>query len=126
VEPGLIGGEVNRLLASYAKRHKLADKYKIGPDPSSIDSCMMGGIVANNSSGMCCGVAQARAARACDRVRAAWHPRRVALRLRHKRVRGPARVARCHARAPPARALTCARAPRRSLLLRLRRRAAAL
>ena len=60
VEPGLIGGEVNRLLANYAKKHKLADKYKIGPDPSSIDSCMMGGIVANNSSGMCCGVAQAR------------------------------------------------------------------
>jgi D-lactate dehydrogenase len=58
VEPGLIGGEVNRLLAAYAKKHRLPDKYKIGPDPSSIDSCMMGGIVANNSSGMCCGVAQ--------------------------------------------------------------------
>lgn len=57
VEPGLIGGEVNRLLGSYAKRHGLG-RYKIGPDPSSIDSCMMGGIVANNSSGMCCGVAQ--------------------------------------------------------------------
>jgi len=58
VEPGLIGGEVNRLLAAYAKKHKLEDQYKIGPDPSSIDSCMMGGIVANNSSGMCCGVSQ--------------------------------------------------------------------
>ena len=58
VEPGLIGGEVNRLLAAYAKRHKLPEMYKIGPDPSSIDSCMMGGIVSNNSSGMCCGVAQ--------------------------------------------------------------------
>lgn len=33
-------------------------QYKIGPDPSSIDSCMIGGIVANNSSGMCCGVSQ--------------------------------------------------------------------
>jgi len=32
--------------------------YKIGPDPSSIDSCMVGGMVANNSSGMCCGVSQ--------------------------------------------------------------------
>jgi len=42
VEPGLIGGEVNRLLASYAKKHKLEEVYKIGPDPSSIDSCMMG------------------------------------------------------------------------------------
>ena len=31
---------------------------KIGPDPSSIDECMIGGIVANNSSGMCCGVLQ--------------------------------------------------------------------
>ena len=60
VEPGLIGGEVNRLLIAYKKKHKLADAYKIGPDPSSIDSCMMGGIVANNSSGMCCGVKQAR------------------------------------------------------------------
>jgi D-lactate dehydrogenase len=29
---------------------------KIGPDPSSIESCMIGGITANNSSGMCCGV----------------------------------------------------------------------
>eukprot|EP00959_Pyramimonas_sp_CCMP1952_P042922 898133-Pyramimonas_sp.AAC.1 len=58
VEPGLIGGEVNRLLASYAKKNNLEDMYKIGPDPSSIDSCMMGGIVSNNSSGMCCGVSQ--------------------------------------------------------------------
>jgi D-lactate dehydrogenase len=31
---------------------------KIGPDPASIDSCMIGGIVSNNSSGMCCGVTQ--------------------------------------------------------------------
>lgn len=27
-------------------------------DPSSIDSCMIGGMVSNNSSGMCCGVSQ--------------------------------------------------------------------
>lgn len=60
VEPGLIGGEVNRLLAAYQKKHKLPDRYKIGPDPSSIDSCMIGGIVSNNSSGMCCGVKQVR------------------------------------------------------------------
>ena len=56
VQPGLIGGEVNRLLAGYQKKHKLPTQYKIGPDPASIDSCMIGGIVNNNSSGMCCGV----------------------------------------------------------------------
>jgi D-lactate dehydrogenase len=33
-------------------------KKKIGPDPASINACMIGGIIANNSSGMCCGVAQ--------------------------------------------------------------------
>jgi D-lactate dehydrogenase len=50
VQPGVIGGHVNRLLASYGT--------KIGPDPASINACMMGGILSNNSSGMCCGVAQ--------------------------------------------------------------------
>ena len=39
-------------------RHDARLQYKIGPDPSSIDSCMVGGMVSNNSSGMCCGVAQ--------------------------------------------------------------------
>ncbi|WP_315822341.1 FAD-binding protein [Paraflavitalea speifideaquila] len=29
---------------------------KIGPDPASINSAMMGGIISNNASGMCCGV----------------------------------------------------------------------
>lgn len=58
LEPGLIGGEVNRLLAAYKKRHGFETQYKIGPDPASIESCMIGGIVANNSSGMCCGVKQ--------------------------------------------------------------------
>ena len=28
---------------------------KIGPDPASIDTCKIGGIAANNASGMCCG-----------------------------------------------------------------------
>ena len=58
LEPGLIGGEVNRLLAAYKKKHNCKTQYKIGPDPASIESCMIGGIVANNSSGMCCGVNQ--------------------------------------------------------------------
>ncbi|MDA5736697.1 FAD-binding protein, partial [Escherichia coli] len=31
---------------------------KIGPDPASINACKIGGIVANNASGMCCGTAQ--------------------------------------------------------------------
>ncbi len=50
VQPGVIGGHVNQLLRPYG--------VKLGPDPASINACMMGGILANNSSGMCCGVAQ--------------------------------------------------------------------
>ena len=58
VEPGLIGGEVNKILAAHKKKGNHPIQYKIGPDPSSIDSCMVGGMVSNNSSGMCCGVSQ--------------------------------------------------------------------
>ena len=50
VQPGVIGGHVNLALKAY--------RAKMGPDPASINACMMGGILANNSSGMCCGVAQ--------------------------------------------------------------------
>ncbi len=50
VHPGVIGGHVNQALKSYHA--------KMGPDPASINACMMGGILANNSSGMCCGVVQ--------------------------------------------------------------------
>ncbi len=50
LQPGIIGSSANRSLLPFGK--------KIGPDPASIDSCMIGGIVANNASGMCCGVAQ--------------------------------------------------------------------
>jgi D-lactate dehydrogenase len=50
VEPGVIGSRVNQALARFGS--------KIGPDPASLDSCMMGGILANNSSGMCCGTAR--------------------------------------------------------------------
>ena len=48
LEPGVIGSEVNRILSAYGR--------KFGPDPASIKSAMVGGIVANNSSGMSCGV----------------------------------------------------------------------
>lgn len=48
VEPGVIGAHVNLALKKYGR--------KIGPDPASINACMMGGILSNNSSGMCCGV----------------------------------------------------------------------
>ena len=47
---GMIGGEVNRRLAPHGR--------KIGPDPASINACKIGGIAANNASGMCCGTAQ--------------------------------------------------------------------
>ena len=50
VQPGVIGSQVNARLKPW--------KRKIGPDPSSISAAMMGGILSNNSSGMCCGVAQ--------------------------------------------------------------------
>lgn len=49
LQPGLIGSKVNQLLAPYQR--------KIGPDPASISSAMIGGIAANNASGMCCGTA---------------------------------------------------------------------
>ncbi len=50
LEPGVIGAHANRALAPYGR--------KIGPDPASIATCAAGGILANNASGMCCGVAQ--------------------------------------------------------------------
>lgn len=48
-QPGITGAMVNAFLKKY--------KRKIGPDPSSISAAMMGGILSNNASGMCCGVA---------------------------------------------------------------------
>ncbi|WP_163830692.1 FAD-binding and (Fe-S)-binding domain-containing protein [Spartinivicinus ruber] len=50
LQPSIIGAEANRLLAPFQR--------KIGPDPASINACKLGGIIANNSSGMCCGTAQ--------------------------------------------------------------------
>ena len=49
-QPGVVGGYLNRRLAPFGTR--------LGPDPASIEAAMMGGILANNASGMCCGVAQ--------------------------------------------------------------------
>lgn len=50
LQPGVIGADANRYLAPF--------KRKIGPDPASINTCKIGGIAANNASGMCCGTAQ--------------------------------------------------------------------
>lgn len=50
VQPGITGAMVNARLRSHGR--------KIGPDPSSISAAMMGGILSNNASGMCCGVTQ--------------------------------------------------------------------
>ena len=50
LQPGVIGARANQVLAPYLR--------KIGPDPASINSAKIGGIVANNASGMCCGTAQ--------------------------------------------------------------------
>src|SRR5690606_33157475 len=50
LQPGVIGATANAVLAPFRR--------KIGPDPASINACKIGGIVANNSSGMCCGTAQ--------------------------------------------------------------------
>ncbi len=47
VQPGATIGQVNVRLAPYGR--------KLGPDPASAAACTIGGVVANNSSGMSCG-----------------------------------------------------------------------
>jgi D-lactate dehydrogenase len=47
VQPGATVRAVNARLARYAR--------KLGPDPASESACTIGGVVANNSSGMACG-----------------------------------------------------------------------
>lgn len=47
LEPGIVGQRVNEILAPYGR--------KFAPDPASIKSAMVGGIVMNNASGMNCG-----------------------------------------------------------------------
>jgi D-lactate dehydrogenase len=48
VQPGVLLGHVNRLLARHGR--------KLGPDPASTDIACVGGVIANNSGGMRCGV----------------------------------------------------------------------
>ncbi|MHB1103990.1 MAG: FAD-binding and (Fe-S)-binding domain-containing protein [Devosia sp.] len=48
--PAIIVAQANRALKPFNR--------KIGPDPASQATCKIGGVVNNNSSGMCCGVAQ--------------------------------------------------------------------
>jgi D-lactate dehydrogenase len=48
--PAVIVAQANAALKKFNK--------KIGPDPASQATCKIGGVVNNNSSGMCCGVAQ--------------------------------------------------------------------
>ncbi|WP_020559166.1 FAD-binding and (Fe-S)-binding domain-containing protein [Thiofilum flexile] len=50
LQPNIIGAQANQYLAPFGR--------KIGPDPASINTCKIGGIAANNASGMCCGTAQ--------------------------------------------------------------------
>ncbi|KKK07777.1 FAD-binding and (Fe-S)-binding domain-containing protein [Micromonospora sp. HK10] len=47
VQPGVVLRQVNARLARYGRR--------LGPDPASESACTVGGVVANNSSGMTCG-----------------------------------------------------------------------
>lgn len=49
LEPGILGSEANLYLRPHGR--------KIGPDPASINHALIGGIAANNASGMCCGTA---------------------------------------------------------------------
>lgn len=50
LQPGIIGARANIYLKPFGR--------KIGPDPASINAAMIGGIAANNASGMCCGTDQ--------------------------------------------------------------------
>lgn len=50
LQPGVRGKHANSCLLPFGK--------KIGPDPASINAAMIGGIAANNASGMCCGTSE--------------------------------------------------------------------
>ena len=48
VKPGTVLGHANRVLAAHGR--------KLGPDPASTDIACVGGVLANNSGGMRCGI----------------------------------------------------------------------
>ncbi|MDX6609480.1 MAG: D-lactate dehydrogenase [Solirubrobacterales bacterium] len=50
IKPGTVLGHANRVLAPHGR--------KLGPDPASTDIACVGGVIANNSGGMRCGVAR--------------------------------------------------------------------
>lgn len=50
VQPGATVRQVNARLAKHSR--------KLGPDPASEIACTIGGVIANNSSGMACGITQ--------------------------------------------------------------------
>ena len=50
VRPGTVLSRANLALLRYG--------YRLGPDPASASACTIGGVIANNSSGMCCGTTQ--------------------------------------------------------------------
>ena len=60
LQPGIVGSRVNAILKPYGRRFT--------PDPASLNSAMVGGIVNNNASGMVCGT-HANSYRMLDSVR---------------------------------------------------------
>jgi D-lactate dehydrogenase len=50
IKPGTVLGHANRVLAPHGR--------KLGPDPASTDIACVGGVIANNSGGMRCGIAR--------------------------------------------------------------------
>ena len=59
LQPGIIGARVNEILKPHGR--------KFAPDPASVKSAMVGGIVMNNASGMNCGTHANSDNRACRR-----------------------------------------------------------
>lgn len=60
LQPGIVGQRVNEILKPYGRYFT--------PDPASLKAAMVGGIVMNNASGMCCGT-HANSYRALKSVR---------------------------------------------------------